>query len=37
MTLLEFNYTSLLRLFEPLQQLGVLNTWDDESEAGSAA
>lgn len=28
MALLEFNYTSLLRLLEPLQQLGVLSAWD---------
>lgn len=28
MALLEFNYSSLLRLFEPLQQLGVLSAWD---------
>ncbi len=27
-TLLEYNHTSLLRLFEPLQQLGVLAAWD---------
>lgn len=33
MALLEFNYTSLLRLLEPLQQLGVLSAWDAESDA----
>jgi DNA-binding Lrp family transcriptional regulator len=32
MALLQFNYTSLLRLFEPLQQLGVLAAWDAEGE-----
>ncbi|MBS0223173.1 MAG: hypothetical protein JSR91_20780 [Proteobacteria bacterium] len=31
MTLLEVNYTSLLRLFEPLQQLGVLRAWEAEN------
>lgn len=32
MALLEFNYTSLLRLFEPLQQLGILAAWEAERE-----
>jgi hypothetical protein len=29
--LLAFNYSSLLRLFEPLQQLGILARWDAEA------
>jgi hypothetical protein len=37
MALLEFNYTSLLRLLEPLQQLGVLSAWDAESDAEPAS
>ncbi|WIM12679.1 hypothetical protein [Enhydrobacter sp.] len=32
MALLEFNYTSLLRLFEPLRQPGILAAWEAERE-----
>jgi DNA-binding Lrp family transcriptional regulator len=32
MALLEFNYTSLLRLFEPLRQSGILAAWEAERE-----
>lgn len=30
LALMEFNYTSLLRLFEPLQPLGILAAWEAE-------
>jgi DNA-binding Lrp family transcriptional regulator len=31
--LLQFNHSSLLRLFEPLQRLGLLSAWSAEAEA----
>jgi hypothetical protein len=31
--LLEFNHSSLLRLFEPLQRLGLLAAWSAEAQA----
>jgi DNA-binding Lrp family transcriptional regulator len=36
MALLEFNHTSLLRLLEPLQELGVLSAWDAEASGALA-
>jgi hypothetical protein len=30
--LLQFNHSSLLRLFEPLQRLGLLAAWSAEAE-----